>query len=122
MTPRGYLTVPEVLKIIRARIDDDDMIMQRDPKPDRMAAACESLADAIRRGRVRVYTIRGGAVFEIRNKFDDFASTRTNGLIEGWEKWLPSGRVANGSEFNGCRLFITPYALETWLGPAAEDT
>ena len=71
MTPRGYLTIPEVLKIIRARIDDDDMIMQRSPKPDRTAAACESLADAIHHQRVRVYTIRGGAMVAIENEFSD---------------------------------------------------
>jgi hypothetical protein len=35
MTPRGYLTIPEVLKIIRARIDDDDLLMQRNPKPEK---------------------------------------------------------------------------------------
>jgi hypothetical protein len=110
-----------VLKIIRARIDDDDMIMQGNPKPDRTAAACESLADAIRHVRVSVYTIRGGAVVEIGNEFLDTENTETNSLIEGWEKWLPSGRVANGSKYNGCRLYVRPYALENWLGPVAKE-
>ena len=65
MIPRGYLTIPEVLKIIRARIDDNDLLMQGDPKPDRGAVACKSLADAIRLLNVHVYTISGGAV--VRN-------------------------------------------------------
>ena len=41
-------------------------------------------------------------------------------LIEG-ETWLSSGRVNNGSEYNGCRLFLRPLALESWLGPASEE-
>ena len=60
MTPRGYLTIPEVLKIIRARIDDDDLLMQRNPKPEKTAVACESLAAAIADGTVSVYQSAAG--------------------------------------------------------------
>jgi hypothetical protein len=118
MTPRGYLTIPEVLKIIRARIDDDDMILQRNPKPDRTTAACESLASAIRDASVDVYTMSGGAVIRIDNDFLETPETRA--LVEGWEQWLSTGRVSNKSKYNGCRLFVRPTALERWLGPAAE--
>jgi hypothetical protein len=121
MTPRGYLTIPEVLKIIRARIDDDDLLMQQNPKPDRAAVARESLARAIRDETVHVYRISGGAVVRIANDFADFDQTDTKSLIERWESWLPTGRVVNGSKYNGCRLFIRPASLEHWLGPAAED-
>jgi hypothetical protein len=121
MTPRGYLTIPGVLKIIRARIDDDDLLMQRNPKPDRAAVACESLATAIRDAVVPIYTISGGAVIRIDNDFCDFDHTETRSLIEGWESWLSTGRVVNSGNYNGCRLFIRPFSLEVWLGPAADD-
>jgi hypothetical protein len=58
-------------------------------------------------------------VTRIHNDFGDYAETKS--LIDGWESWLPTGRVSNGSKYNGCRLFIKPSSLEHWLGPAAED-
>jgi hypothetical protein len=121
MTPRGYLTLPEVLKIIRARVDDDDLQIQRSPKPDRTTVACESLATAIREGDVPVYTISGGAVIRIGDPFLDLDMRETKSLIEGWESWLSTGRVVNSGKYNGCRLFIRPLSLEHWLGPAADE-
>ena len=41
MIPSGMLTIAEALELIRARIDDDDMRMQRNPKPDRGEVALE---------------------------------------------------------------------------------
>jgi hypothetical protein len=48
----------------------------------------------------------------------DFLNNSTKELIEGWERWLGSGRVANGSKYNGCQLFVSPYSLRFWLGAA----
>jgi len=119
MTPSGYLTIPEVLSIIRGRIDEDDMLMQRNPKPDKSAVACASLAAAISGGKVSIYTIRGGSVTEISGLFS-MRETETHELIDGWETWLSGGRVDNGGKYNGCRLFMLPYDLDRWLGAAPE--
>ena len=120
MIPRGYLTIPEALEIIRARIDDDDQLMQQTPKPDRGLVACQSLAKAIVGHSVTVCTMSGGVVTPVEDKWNDFENTTTKGLLNGWESWLSTGRVSNNCKYNGCKLFIKPYALEFWLGPTAE--
>jgi hypothetical protein len=114
MIPSGMLTVPEVLELIRARIDDDDLRMQTNPKPDKQMVACESLAQAIRNGLVAAYIMSGGAVQRIERTFD---GNEPEQLIAGWETWLASGRVNNGSKYNGTLLYLRPYNLEMWLGP-----
>ena len=37
-------------------------------------------------------------------------------LMDGWETWLASGRVKNGSEYCGAPIFISPHDLKLWLG------
>ena len=119
MIPSGYLTIPEVLKIIAARIDDDDLLMQQNPKPDRDALARESLAKAILNRKVDVYTVSGGAVVQIETglTFDGNFDKEEQELMGGWEVWLADGRVMNSGKYNGCRLFIGPHNLGYWLGP-----
>jgi hypothetical protein len=122
MTPGGYLTITEVLSIIRGRIDDDDMLMQRTPKPDKTAVACESLAAAILGGNVDVYTVRGGSVTQISDlSTASIHPEKTRELMEGWEGWLASGRVSNAGKYNGCVLYLRPYDLKSWLGPEPEQ-
>ena len=76
MIPRGYLTIPEALEIIRARIDDDDQLMQQIPKPDRDLAARQSLATAIINGSVTVCIMSGGVVTRITDDPLDFENAK----------------------------------------------
>ena len=108
MTPSGMLTIPEALKLIRARIDDDDLLLQRHPKPSREEAARESLATAILNKNVEIYTLRGGALYRIENhslfaRMED--TTDVQEAMDGWETWLSSGRIRKTGKYNGCRLF-----------------
>ena len=124
MIPSGMLTIPEALELIRARIDDEDLRMQSDPRPDKQTVACKSLAEAIRNGKVVVYIMVGGAVCGVGNTLDSKTMEyrhEPRQLIAGWETWLASGRVCNGSAYNGARLFLRPYSLESWLGPEPKN-
>jgi hypothetical protein len=118
MTPRGFLTIPEVLKIIEARIDDDDMMMQSYSGITREEAACHSLFSAIRGRKVQVYTVSGGAVVQIGGALRNDSALEE--LVDGWSSWLPSGRVSNRGMYAGCRIFIKPSGLRHWLGPDPE--
>jgi hypothetical protein len=117
MTPRGFLTIPEVLKIIEARIDDDDMMMQSYSGITREEAACHSLFSAIRGRKVQVYTVSGGAVVQIGGALRNDSALEE--LVDGWSSWLPSGRVSNRGMYAGCRIFIKPSGLRHWLSQLA---
>jgi hypothetical protein len=125
MIPSGMLTIPEALELIRARIDDDDMRMQREPKPDRREVACASLAEAILGTNVTACIVSGGALHRVRNDFDWTESRNIENvaaLMDGWESWLVSGRVKNASKYNGATIFVSPSDLRLWLGPEPQIT
>jgi hypothetical protein len=109
MIPQGYITAPEVLQIVRSRIDHDDLMVRTGADED--SAARESLATAIRTGEVTVHFMQGGALSYLWY-------TDREQFIEGWETWLASGRVANGSKYNGLLLLFSPFDIDWWLGPA----
>jgi hypothetical protein len=125
MIPSGMLAIPEALELIRARIDDDDMRMRRNPKPDRGEVACESLAEAILATRVTARVVSGGAVCAVRNEFNfmtDQYIENVAALMDGWEAWLSKGRVKNTSKYNGVYIFVSPSDLRIWLGPEPQLT
>jgi hypothetical protein len=125
MTPEGFLTIPDALKILHDRIGEDDLLMQKNPKRDRMSAAGESLWFALWDGQLKPYILQGGAVMKLGRGPDDYdlavgrdpwdKSRETGELLKEWRTWFLSGRVANGGRYNGCRVFIRTSELEDWM-------
>jgi hypothetical protein len=123
MTPSGFLTVPEALEIIASRIDDDDYLILHTRKPDRETAACFSLGRRLSWFKTpSMYVMVGGAPEKINNEnmFENVGGHPEDiwiisEIMEGWETWLPSGRVANKTPYNGCPLLIRQSELEEWL-------
>lgn len=127
MIPPGYITLPELLDIIEACIDDDDLyVLQAPPieRPRRLAAI-NGLAEALSEdfGSVDAYVMRGGKPCTV-------STNDMRQLIEnGWLVWVESGRVNYEAtkrmhqawnepaddpiteHYHGCQLLVNEHSL-----------
>ncbi len=135
----GFVTIPEVLRVIRSRIDDDDFrILSQVRNGEQLEQdaldriALESLEAALHRGEVAVYVMNGGTIYRIPH--EDLEQL----IQEGWETWVAGGRVEDATRkgkdfasdrvnrdsatsiYHGCRPLVAETDLDWWLGPAPE--